>query len=69
MIERLAIAGNGGSFANKYARKYATDILVKQIFSMTVEDAENILAEVRANNAPLSWPGLDEYRKSVGELS
>ena len=69
MIERLAIAGNGGSFANKYAQKYATDILVKQIFAMTVEDAENILDEVRAYNAPLLWQGLDEYRKSVGELS
>jgi hypothetical protein len=52
MIERLAIAGNGGSFANEYAKQYAVRILVKTIFAMTDSDAEKILAEVKSANKP-----------------
>lgn len=48
IVDRLVIAGNGGSFANDYAKQYAARALVKQIFAMTVADAEAILAEVSA---------------------
>ncbi len=45
MIERIAIAANGGSFANEHTKQYLIKQLVRGIGALTVADLHLLLLD------------------------
>lgn len=60
MIERIALAANGGSFANEHMKKYLVRQLVRAVAALTIEDLQSLLDD-RTKQSP-DWVALVAHR-------